>query len=232
MKKNRKGRRASHVIVIAGASGSGKTELIRKLSRPPHDAFTLNILKQLGCDPSQRLKRSTVERMQRLMDPDNYNKRKTRKLKHCLLLHIDLTSVNHNNNMKLLRGISKGTNQLKVITLYTSPPEWRQRIYERMHTENEPSMRAALIALSGRLNKHISNFLYHREYNKWISDLNHVSHQESIMVNTFQEDILTEIPPQALKREKSQPRNIRRPSPAGQARKAAIRRRNKPEGNP
>jgi uridine kinase len=76
MRRSNKGRRARHVIVIAGASGSGKTHLITKLSQPPHDAFTLNVLKQLGCDPNQRLKRSTVERMQRLMDPANFKKTK------------------------------------------------------------------------------------------------------------------------------------------------------------
>ena len=103
MRGSIKGRRARHVIVIAGASGSGKTELIKKLSRTPLDEFSLSVLNHLGCDPNQRLKRSTVERMQRLMDPANYKKRKTRKLQHCLLLHIDLTSINHNNNLKLLR---------------------------------------------------------------------------------------------------------------------------------
>lgn len=197
MKRSRKGRRANHVIVIAGASGSGKTQLIKKLSRLPHDAFTLSILQQLGCDPSQRLKRSTVERMQRLMDPANYKKRKTRKLKQSLLLHIDLTSINHNNNLKLLREISKRTKQVNVITLYTSPTEWRQRILKRMHTEDEPSMRAALIALTANLNKQISNYLYHREYRKWRSELLQISHQESVMANTFEEVFLSEIPPGA-----------------------------------
>ncbi|MBA4737197.1 MAG: hypothetical protein H2063_08315, partial [Synechococcus sp.] len=54
MRRSNKGRRARHVIVIAGAPGSGKTHLIKKLSQPPHDAFTLNVLEQLGCDPNQR----------------------------------------------------------------------------------------------------------------------------------------------------------------------------------
>ena len=72
MRGSNKGRQARHVIVIAGASGSGKTELIKKLSGTPLDAFTLSVLNHLGCDPNQRLKRSTVERMQRLMDPANY----------------------------------------------------------------------------------------------------------------------------------------------------------------
>ena len=76
MSGSKKGRRARHVIVIAGASGSGKTELIKKLSRTPLDAFSLSVLNHLGCDPNQRLKRSTVERMQRLMDPANYKKTK------------------------------------------------------------------------------------------------------------------------------------------------------------
>ena len=74
MRGSNKGRRARHVIVIAGASGSGKTELIKKLSRTPLDAFTLSVLNRLGCDPNQRLKRFTVERMQRLMDPASYKK--------------------------------------------------------------------------------------------------------------------------------------------------------------
>ena len=164
------------MIVIAGASGSGKTHLIKKLSQPPHDAFTLNVLQQLGCDPNQRLKRSTVERMQRLMDPANFKKRKTQKLKHCLLLHIDLTSINHNSNLKMLRQISKRTKRLDVITLYTSPKEWRQRIFDRLHTEDEPSMRAALIALTAKASRRISNFLYHREYKKWLLEIKTMAH--------------------------------------------------------
>ena len=119
------------MIVIAGASGSGKKHLSKNLSRPPHDTFTLNVLEQLGCDPNQRLKFSTIERMKRLMDPANFKKRKTWKLKYCLFLHIDLTSINHNTNLKMLREISKRTKRLEVITLYTSPKESRQRIFDR-----------------------------------------------------------------------------------------------------
>ena len=146
------------MIVIASASGSGKTPLFKKLSQPPHDAFTLNVLEQLGCDPNQRLKCSTVERMKRLMDPANFKKRKTRKLKHCLLLHIDLRRINRNTNLKMLRQTPKRTKRLAVITLYTAPKEWRQRIFDRLHTENEPSMRAALIALSAKSSRNISIF--------------------------------------------------------------------------
>ena len=199
MGSNSKGRRARHVIVIAGASGSGKTQLIRKMSRPPHNAFITRVLKQLDCDPDQRLKRSTVERMQRLMHPDNFNKRKTRKLKHCLLLHIDLTSINHKSNLKLLKQISKRTKHLNVITLYTPPNEWRQRIIDRLHTENEPSMRAALITLSAKLSVRVSNALYHREYKKWSSELKSMNPQRIAMVNTFEETILSSIPPRSVK---------------------------------
>ena len=76
MKVKGKGKLARHVIVIAGASGSGKTKLIQKLSQPPHDAFILGVLEQLDCNPKQRFKRSTVERMQRLMDPVNFKRGK------------------------------------------------------------------------------------------------------------------------------------------------------------
>ncbi len=195
MRPKTKGRRARHVIVIAGASGSGKTQLIRKMSQPPHDAFTLKVLKQLDCDPNQRLKRSTVERMQRLMNPANFKKQKTRKLKYCLLLHIDLTSINHDSNLKLLRQISTRVKRLDIITLYTSPKEWRQRIFDRLHTENEPSMRAALIALSGRLSPNLSDFLYHREYKKWLKTISELKTQNNCTINTFERSFLTSIPP-------------------------------------
>ena len=191
-----RGRRARHVIVIAGVSGSGKTQLIRKMSRPPLDAFVISVLQQLNCNPDQRMKRSTVERMQRLMHPDNFKKRKTRKLKHCLLLHIDLTSINHDSNLKMLRQISKRTKRLDVITLYTAPKEWRQRIIDRLHTENEPSMRAAFITLLAKLSVHLSDVLYHREYRKWFHEIKDLDYQKSTMVNTFEERLLTSIPPQ------------------------------------
>ena len=195
MRPKTKGRRARHVIVIAGASGSGKTQLIRKMSQPPHDPFTLKVLKHLDCDPNQRLKRSTVERMQRLMNPDNFKKQKTRKLKYCLLLHIDLTSVNHDSNLKLLRQISARAKRLDIITLYTSPKEWRQRILDRLHTDNEPSMRAALIALSGKLSSNLSNFLYHREYKKWLKTIQDYDIQTNCIANTFEQSLLESIPP-------------------------------------
>lgn len=63
-----------------------------------------------------------------------------------------------------------------------------------MHTEDEPSMRAALIALTARLSKQTSNYLYHREYKKWANSLDEINHQESTIVNTFEKIILSEIP--------------------------------------
>ena len=192
-----KGKRklARHVIVIAGASGSGKSKLIQNLSQPPHDAFTLGVLERLDCNPKQRFKRSTVERMQKLMDPVNSKKRKARRLNSCLLLHIDLTSINHNNNLKLLRHISKQTKRLDVITLYTSPDEWRQRILDRLHTSNEPSLRAALIALSARASRRLSNFMYHREYRKWLSTFSDYKTKRHCFINTFEQSFLKTIPP-------------------------------------
>jgi Cdc6-like AAA superfamily ATPase len=195
MRPKAKGRRARHVIVIAGASGSGKTQLIRKMCQQPHDPFTLKVMKHLDCDPTQRLKRSTVERMQRLMNPANFKKQKTRKLKYCLLLHIDLTSINHESNLKLLRQISMRTKRLDIITLYTSPKEWRQRIFNRLHTENEPSMRAAFIALSSKISGKLSDFLYHREYKKWLKTVNNYNIQANCIVNTFEQSLLKSIPP-------------------------------------
>ena len=194
MKAKGKGKLARHVIVIAGASGSGKTKLIHKLSQPPHDAFILGVLEQLDCNPKQRFKRSTVERMKRLMDPVNSKKRKTRRLNNCLLLHIDLTSINHDNNLKLLRHISKRTKRLDVITLYTSPKAWRQRIFDRLHTENEPSMKAALIALSAKVSNRISDFLYHREYRKWFAEATYYKTHSYCLINTFNESFLQSIP--------------------------------------
>ena len=195
MRPKTKGRRARHVIVIAGASGSGKTQLIQKMSQPPHDAFTLKVLKQLDCDPNQRLKRSTVERMQRLMNPANFKRQKTRKLKYCLLLHVDLTSINHDSNLKLLRQISTRAKRLDIITLYTSPKEWRQRILDRLHTDNEPSMRAALIALSGKISSNFSDFLYHREYNKWFRELQSLQSPKAIIINTFNRTVYSSANP-------------------------------------
>ena len=195
MRKASRRRTAHHVIVVAGASGCGKTHLIRRMGQPPHDDFVLKVLEHLDCDPHQRLKRSTVERVQRLLDPGNARKRKTRKLKHCLLIHLDLTSINHRSNLMQLRQIAAKTQRLDVLTLYTPPLEWRERILQRLHTENEPSMRAALIALSARISTKLTAALYHREYRKWFTELNSFDIKNSCMANSFSETLLPEIPP-------------------------------------
>ena len=165
------------------------------MGQPPHDDFVLKLLKQLDCDPDQRLKRSTVERMQRLLDPSNSRKRKTRKLKHCLLIHLDLTSINHRSNLMLLRQIAAKTQRLDVLTLYTPPLEWKERILQRLHTEDEPSMRAALIAISGHISTKLTAALYHREYRKWFTELNSFEIKHSCMANSFSETLLPVIPP-------------------------------------
>ncbi len=194
-RRQAKKKHARHVILIAGASGCGKTHLIRKLGQPPHDPFILKVLKQLDCDPNQRLKRSTLKRMQRLMDPANAKKRKTRKLDYCLLLHIDLTSINHRSNLKVLRQILKHTTRLDAITLYAPPHEWGERIINRIHTDNEPSMRAGLIALSAKLSNKISTFLYHREYKKWGRESKSLNINKSTTINTFTHTIYSSTKP-------------------------------------
>ena len=185
VKQHAKERRAHHVIVIAGVSGCGKTQLIRNMSQPPQDEFTLSVMKQLDCTPNQRFQRSTLERMQRLTDPANAKHPKTRKSNYCQVLFINLTSINHNQNLKRLRQISTRTKRLDVITLYISPQEWRQSILDRLHTDNEPSMRAALIALSARISRTVSDFLYHREYKKWLKELQSFHSPKAIIINTF-----------------------------------------------
>ncbi|MGB1775033.1 MAG: AAA family ATPase [Synechococcus sp.] len=196
IKLTQKQRNPRHVIVIAGASGCGKTHLIRRMVQQPHDAFVTTVLQQLECDSNPTLKRSTVERMQRWMDPNNRRKRKTRKLKHCLLIHLDLTSINHRSNLKLLHQIVSRCKRLDVVTLYAPPNEWRQRIVERMHTDDEPSMRAAVIAITARISSRLSSLLYHREYAKWFAELEQLKPDHTCMANNFSETILQAIPPQ------------------------------------
>ena len=196
MKQHTQGRRAHHVIVIAGVSGCGKTQLIRNMSQPPQDEFTLSVMKQLDCTPNQRFQRSTLERMQRLTDPANAKHPKTRKSKYCQALFINLTSINHNQNLKRLRQVSTRTKRLDVITLYISPQEWRQSILDRLHTDNEPSMRAALIALSARISRTVSDFLYHREYKKWLKEITNYKTSNNCIVNTVEQSFLERIPPQ------------------------------------
>ena len=117
-------------------------------------------------DPNQSLKSSAVERMQRLKDQAIFKKRKARRLKHCLLLHIDLNNINHKNKLKLLDHISKRTKRLDAITLYTSPKELRQCIFDRLNTEDETSSRAALITLSAQASRILSSILYYRKCKK------------------------------------------------------------------
>ena len=167
------------------------------MSQPSQDEFTLSVMKQLDCPLNQRFQRSTLERMQRLIDPANAKYHKKRKSKYCQVLFINLTSINHNQNLKRLRQISTRTKRFDVITLYISPQEWRQRVLERLHTDNEPSMRAALIALAAKLSVRISDALYHREYKKWSIELKNMNPQKSTIVNTFEQTILSSIPPQS-----------------------------------
>tara|TARA_B100000674_G_scaffold314613_1_gene261640 strand:+ start:292 stop:561 length:270 start_codon:yes stop_codon:yes gene_type:complete len=81
-----------------------------------------------------------------------------------------------------------------VITLYTSPKEWRQRIFDRLHTENEPSMKAALIALSAKASNRISDFLYHRECKKWLAESTNYKTHSCCLINTFNKSFLQSIP--------------------------------------
>jgi hypothetical protein len=183
------------VIVIAGASSSGETQLIRKMNQQPHNLLTLKVLKKLDCDPNQRLKRCTIERMQRLMNPANFKKQKTQKLEYYRLLHIELTSINHDSNLKQLRQISTRAKRLDIVTLYTSPKEWHQPIFDRLHTDNEPSKQGGFIALSAKLSSNISDFLYHRKYNKWLKIINNYNIHPNGIVNMFEQSPLKSIPP-------------------------------------
>jgi ABC-type lipoprotein export system ATPase subunit len=123
VKQHTKGRRAHYVVVIAGVSGCGKTQLIRNMSQPHQNEFTLSVLKQLDCDPNQHFQRSTLERMQRLMNPANAKNHTTRKSKNYHVLFINITSINHNQNLKRLRQISTRAKRLDAITLYTPHPK-------------------------------------------------------------------------------------------------------------
>ena len=186
--------RARHVIVIAGASSSGKTHLIGKLISPLHDAFTAKLLEHLDCKADRRLERSTLKRMQRLIDPDSTKKSKTKKLKRTLLVHVDITSINYKASLKRLHQISQYTDRVDVITLYADPAVWRRRITERIHTSNEPSMRAGLIAISATINESISNFFYHREYKKWLKEMEKLRTTKTCIANTLEKRIITSFP--------------------------------------
>ena len=127
--------------------------------------------------------------MQRLMDPDKLGSRNARRPKNQLLFFINLTSIHHKRNLKFLHQISKHTKRLDIITLYTSPQDWRQNILERLHTDNEPSMKAALIALSAKFSSQISTFLYHREYKKWFRELQSLDCNNATIINTLNKTI-------------------------------------------
>ncbi|MCB4407195.1 hypothetical protein [Synechococcus sp. MU1642] len=107
----------------------------------------MNVLERLGCDPNQLLKRSIVERMKWLMDPVNF--KKTKNMEAETLPAASYRSDEHQSQHQFEDAAAdfKANQAARHDHPDTSPKEWRQRIFDLLHTENEPSMRAALIAL-------------------------------------------------------------------------------------
>ena len=57
------------------------------------------------------------------------------------------------------------------------------------------ALRAALIALSARASRRLSNFMYHREYRKWQRTFSDYKTRRHCFINTFEQSFLKTIPP-------------------------------------
>ena len=181
-----------NLVIVSGASGTGKSFFLKKLKKGDSSEFVNSILEEVNVPSQSLIKLASIKKFLSLRRKSARNSKKSSKT---AFIHYDITGARQSLKRDCLREIMDKSDNVSVIILYTPYRYWRERMLKRKESKLSNKLpKEVRSILDLRLNSVTGRLRYHSAYTEWQKFLNESNVGKILFIDTYLEVIFYRLP--------------------------------------
>ena len=196
----------NNLIIVSGASGSGKSFFLQKLKQGNNSDFMVSIFEEINA-PSQGLvkiasikkflssRRGNARDSKKSLSSRRGNARDSKKSCKTTFIHYDITGTRQALKRDCLLEIMNKSDNITVIILYTPYRYWRERMLKRQESNLSSKLpKKVRLILELRFNSLMGRLRYRNAYADWQNFLIESNVHKILFVDSYLEQIFECLP--------------------------------------
>ena len=183
---------ANNLIIVSGASGSGKSFFLKRLKKDNNSEFIASIFGKIN---APRQKSFRIASIKKILNSRRKNPTNSKKSCQTTFIHYDITGARQGLKRDLLLEIMDKSDNVSVIILYTPYRFWRERMLKRQESNLSCKLpKRVRLILGLRFNSLTGLLKYRNAYVEWQSFLNDSGIQEIWYIDSYLEKMFNWLP--------------------------------------
>ena len=182
----------NNLIIVSGASGSGKSFFLKKLKKDSNSEFIFSIFEEINARRDDSFRIASIKK---ILNSRRNNATNSQKSCKTTFIHYDITGARQGLKRDLLLEIMDKSDNVSVIILYTPYRYWRERMLKRQESSLSCKLpKRVRLILGLRFNSLMGLFRYRNAYAGWQNFLNESSIYKIWYIDSYSEEIFNCLP--------------------------------------
>ena len=183
---------SNNLIIVSGASGSGKSFFLKKLKKDNNSEFIASIFGKIN---APRQKSFRIASIKKILNSSRKNPTNSKKYCQTTFIHYDITGARQGLKRDLLLEIMDKSDHVSVIILYTPYRYWRERMLKRQESNLSCKLPKRVRMILGlRFNSLTGLLKYRNAYVEWQNFLNDSGVQKIWYIDSYLEKMFNWLP--------------------------------------
>ena len=181
-----------NLIIVSGASGTGKSFFLEKLKKGDSSDFTTSIFEEINTPMQNSIKSSSIKKF---LSSRRKNTKNSKKSSKTIFIHYDITGSRQSLKRDCLLEIMNKSDKISVIILYTPYRYWRERMLNRQESKLSKKLpKQVKSILDLRFNYLTGRLRYRNAYTEWQNFLNESNVHKILFIDSYLEKIFDRLP--------------------------------------
>ena len=182
----------NNLIIVSGASGSGKSFFLKKLKKDNNSDFIVSIFEGMNAPRHNSFRITSIKK---ILNSSKKNATNSKKSCKTTFIHYDITGTRQGLKRDRLLEIMDKSDNVSVIILYTPYRYWRERMLKRQELNPSCKLSKRVRSILGlRLNSLMGLLRYRNAYVEWQNFLNDSSVHKIWYIDSYLEEIFNCLP--------------------------------------
>ena len=181
-----------NLIIVSGASGTGKSFLLKKLKKGDNSDFVTSVFEEVNAPMQSLIKLVSIKKFLSLR---RKNLRSPKKSSKTAFIHYDITGTRQALKRDCLLELMDKSDNISIIILYTPYRYWRERMLNRQESKLSKKLpKKVRSILDLRFNYLMGRLRYRNTYTEWQNFLSESNVHKILFIDSCLEKIFDRLP--------------------------------------